>query len=347
MLAITDSSTRRSTAGRHDDTQKAGIRGFTHTIMALDLLRVITTRDTIGAVIDADREIDDLGPIVSRDEVYAEMERLLDDAAADLTTAVGDSEVGGEFPFSLSDGFSGFSVPGTFRTFNRALRARIAAYQEDYDGVLSALDESFIDPAEDLRLGVFHSFSTGSGDVQNGLTNVNIFAHPSLETDAQTNGDDLDARFTTKVVRVGDEDAGSALGLASDLKFTPLYPGPAAFVPIIRNEELLLRRAEANWGNGDLAAAIEDLNIIRTNSGGLEPYAGAVDAEEVEDEILYNRRYSLMFEGGHRWIDARRFGRIEDLPLDQPTHVYNVRYPLPTDECDGRPNEAACDIGSQ
>jgi hypothetical protein len=35
------------------------------------------------------------------------------------------------------------------------------------------------------------------------------------------------------------------------------------------------------------------------------------------------------------------------LPLDMPDHVRNVRYPIPTAECDARPSEPACALGSQ
>ena len=57
----------------------------------------------------------------------------------------------------------------------------------------------------------------------------------------------------------------------------------------------------------------------------------AADIPDVEviNEILYNRRYSLMFEGGHRWIDARRFNRVADLKPALPNHVVNLRFPIP------------------
>jgi hypothetical protein len=125
-----------------------------------------------------------------------------------------------------------------------------------------------------------------------------------------------------------------------------MYTSPTAPVPIIRNEELILLRAEAEWAQGDLDLAIDDLNIVRDVSGGLAALAPASTAAEVEDEILYNRRYSLLFEGGHRWIDARRFDRLEDLPIDQDGLVINARYPIPSQECDGRPGEPACAEGS-
>lgn len=322
------------------DAERAGIRGFTRTIAALDLLRVITTRDTVGAVIDLSEDVETLGAIAGKDAVYARIASLLDDAATDLDAA------GDAFAFTLPSGFAGFDDPMTFKTFNRGLRARVAAYTGDYATALTALGASFIDDTadavSDLEVGVYYSFSTGTGDITNGLVNRNIYAHPSIATDAQMNGANPDARVTRKVRTVSPP--GAAQGLSSDLKFNA-YTATAP-VPIIRNEELLLLRAEALWGMNMLPEAIADLNRVRTVSGGLTALATNLTADQVEDEILYNRRYSLLFEGGHRWIDARRFDRLADLPLDLPEHFRNARYPIPQAECDARPGEAACDIGS-
>jgi len=320
-----------------DGEPASAIKGFVHTSKALALLEVINTRDTIGAVIDTDTEgVDDLGAIASKEEVFDEIAALLDDGADELAAG------GDAFPFPFSGGYAGFDTPASFLTFNRAIRARVAAYMEDYDTVLSALDESFLDDSAtgDLSAGVFHSYSTGAGDTTNGLTNPNIYAHPSVVEDAEAD----DARVAAKVVQVSEEEAGGAQGLTSDLKFT-MYTSPAAPVPIIRNEELILLRAEAEWAQGDLALAIADLNIVRA-AAGLPDLAAGSNAMEVEDDILYERRYSLLFEGGHRWIDLRRFDRLDELPLDQAGFVINVRYPLPSAECDGRPGEAACSEGS-
>ena len=61
--------------------------------------------------------------------------------------------------------------------------------------------------------------------------------------------------------------------------------------------------------------------------------------------LLYEREFSLLFEG-HRWIDMRRFGRLDQLPLDMPMDTHNARYPLPLAECNARPGEAKCMLGS-
>jgi hypothetical protein len=106
-------------------------------------------------------------------------------------------------------------------------------------------------------------------------------------------------------------------------------------VPIIRKEELILMRAEANLGLGNRAAAIADLNFVRTNAGGLPPLPSDFSGDLVT-ELLYDRRYSLFFEYGHRWVDARRYNRLGELRKQLPTHRVFPLVPIPVDECNQR-----------
>jgi hypothetical protein len=335
-------------AGELSDSTKTAIRGFVNTIVALDLLEVIVTHDTNGAVIDTNRALTDpLGPIVDKPTTYAKIVELLEGAAADLATAAATEKT---FPFLLSSGYKGFDTPATFRMFNRAIRARVAAHLKNYQDVLTALGESFLKDAGmvDLNVGVFHVYTTKPGDVTNRLIARSIFGHPSLETDAQKNGAAIDARFTRKITKT--EKPGSVTGtpLTSSLQFGGLYKSPSSPVPLIRNEELILLKAEALYftkmGDDD-AAAIAELNLVRVQSGGLAPLVGPLSRTQFVDALLYERRYSLLFEG-HRWIDVRRFNRMEDLPLDDPGYVRNVRYPIPLPECNARPGEPRCELGS-
>jgi hypothetical protein len=123
-------------------------------------------------------------------------------------------------------------------------------------------------------------------------------------------------------------------GITTDLLFT-IYDSPEASVPIIRNEELILLRAEARYNTGDIPGALADINFIRVNSGGLPPLtlADIATLAAFTDELLYNRRYSLLFEGGHRWLDARRLGRLATLPRALSTHTVPSRFPYPEGEC--------------
>ncbi|HEX8107011.1 MAG TPA: RagB/SusD family nutrient uptake outer membrane protein [Kofleriaceae bacterium] len=332
-------------AGDLDDSGKAGVRGFVHTMIALELLQVIVTRDTIGAVIDTDRDLSQpLGQIVSKDMVYARIASLLDSALPDLDAA------GKAFPFLLSSGYAGFDTPAAFRKFNRALRARAAAYTKDYAAVNDALSLSFLDDSAkaDFTVGVYYTYSTKTGDTTNGLINPNIYVHPSVQADAQkkADGKTLDDRYTNKVTTTDNPGSVTGTPLASSLVFTPLYGSPSARVGLIRNEELILLKAEQLFFTGDTAKAIDELNIVRTRSGGLEPLSPTTDPTTFTSELLYERRYSLLFEWGHRWIDVRRFDRATDLPLDDPTYVRNMRFPIPLQECNARPNEPACKLGS-
>jgi hypothetical protein len=105
---------------------------------------------------------------------------------------------------------------------------------------------------------------------------------------------------------------------------------------MIKTEELILLRAEANIGLNNLGPAVDDINIVRTTSGLLAPYAGLVDQPSLLTELLYNKRYSLLYEGGHSWIDFRRYGRLASLATNEragpPPDVLFTTLPVPTAE---------------
>jgi hypothetical protein len=311
------------------DAQKEGVRGFTKTMQAIDLLWVIETRDANGAVIDADLPITGPpGEIVTKEQAYARIILLLDQAQTHLQNA------GPSFSFSVSEGFAPFSTPATFIKFNRAIRARVAVLLNDWPTALTALAASFLDTGAPLTLGAYHSFSSASGDALNGLfdpTGRALNAHPALRTDAQHRADgSLDLRYQQKV-----KDRASPIttstGITTDVLFS-VYNSPTAPVPVIRNEELILLRAEAKLGSGDGAGALADLNFIRTTSGGLPVYAGATTPAAVLDAILYEKRYSLLFEG-HRWIDLRHYGKLNTMPRDRAGDKIFSKFPLPRAEC--------------
>ena len=50
-----------------------------------------------------------------------------------------------------------------------------------------------------------------------------------------------------------------------------MYPSPASPIPIVRNETLVLVRAQIRLGLGDFPGALALLNDVRTQVGGLTP----------------------------------------------------------------------------
>jgi hypothetical protein len=321
------------------DAQKNGCQGFAKTIIAYQLLLVLNMQNENGIRVDV-KDPDNLGPVVSKTEAFQYIANLLDEAANDLSNA------GSEFAFDLSTGFDGFDTPPTFRQFNRALAARVAVYREDWTGALTALNGSFLDvnnngtielsdlQSVDLQKGPKHFFSTAGGDELNPLYlplnnggEVRA-AHPSFVADAETGDKRADPNDDAGKIRTRAE-AFSADGLSSPYD-TWVYRSNDAPIPIIRAEELVLIYAEANIQLGNTTDAVNALNVVR-NAAGLGNYAGGTTQSELIDEMLNQRRYALFAEG-HRWIDMRRYGRLNQLPIDRPGDDVWESFPLPANE---------------
>src|SRR5690606_31244677 len=271
---------------------------------------------------------------------------------------------GAAFPFPVAPGYTGFSAPQTFAQFNRALATKVLVHRATFVGCSScwgeasaALAGSFVTEVglpEALATGVYFGYTGVAGEQSNPisepLSNDRLWVHSSIVSGAQTRPDGTpDLRLTRKVM-----DAGRERELA-DLTAThkpvlynsagnPEQADPAADIPWIDNEELLLLRAEIRWHTGDRAGAIADLDLIREHAGGLGPsgLTAASSDDEFITELLYNRTYSLMWRNGTRWMDARRYNRLNTLPLDRPGDVIFPHMVIPANECAARRMRAPC-----
>jgi hypothetical protein len=325
--------------------QKRAALGLAKTLEAMELLTVIATRDTLGSVVQVNEDARVLAPFVSRDSTYKYILNTLDEANADLGAG------GATFPFTLHSGYAGFNTPATYRQFNRAIAARAAAYYATSGGgaaawqrSLTALSASFLNASAtttaQMAAGVYHPYAA-SPDVTNPLaaaTNTDLYAHMSIDADAPLKADGTkDNRFLAKIAARPTRNAPSGLGVPSSLGFS-VYPAITSTIPIVRNEELVFLRAEGLLATGDKAGALALINSIRVNVGGLAPStltAASTDAD-ILTELLLQKRYSLLLEG-HRWVDMRRYGRLNQLPLDITTGV-NAHFvakvmPIPQGEC--------------
>lgn len=307
---IRNATTLLERAAELDGPARAGVEAYGKTVIGYQLLLALNYLWDNGIKIEFSEDIST--PFVGREAALTEIAGYLDEAFAQLDDA-GDS-----FAFQLSGGFAGFDTPETFKQFNRALRARVALYQDDYPGALDALDDSFIDRDGDLNEGVYHVFASASGDRTNLLfevptsSSVKLRAHPTFVDEAEAG----DQRVANKVLdrRTDSNFDGSpsaANGLSSKLVVT-LYESSTAPMPLIRNEELLLIRAEALIGQQQYDQAELDLDRIR-DAADLAPVE--LTAANAVDRLLNERRYSLFLEG-HRWVDLRRYERLDTLPRD-------------------------------
>ncbi|PYO42185.1 MAG: hypothetical protein DMD33_11000 [Gemmatimonadetes bacterium] len=319
--------------------EQEGVRGFLHTIQALGFLMILNSHTEDSIPIDVNSQ--GLAPFVSNDSAYKHVSLLLDSAKAELQAA-------SDFPFDPGPGFGVFNTPATFLTFNRALAARVHAYRASlgalpagiygsahwsacpacWDSVLTDLGGSFVNQGASLDVGAYHVYSTGNQDTPNPLaqdpaSTVNL-VHPFVRDSAEFQSGSTtlrDKRFLAKVTTRGTDFSLNCL--TSGLSWIR-YPTPNSAIPIIRNEELILLRAEGNWfsATGSKTQAISDLNFIRTTSGGLDANTTltvlSLDTAFV-NQLLKQRLYSLLYEGAHRWIDMRRFGRLSQVIIDRPS----------------------------
>lgn len=262
-----------------------------------------------------------VGPIVGKDQALAGIAQMLDEAHSALGSA------GSSFAFNLSSGFAGFDTPATFDQFNRGLKARVAMYQGDANACLTALSGSFIDVNGSFSTGVYHVYSANSGDQLNPIYEnpsadfVKFVAHPSFSEEAEAG----DSRFSSKTAARSPQTFD---GLTSSRGVTVSSSNTAPF-PILRNEELILLRAEANIALGNLGPAESDLNAVRAKAG-LGPVTLSSQDQAV-NQMLHERRYSLFCEG-HRWVDLRRYNRLSGLPLDRDGDNIITQMPIPTTE---------------
>lgn len=327
--------------------QKSAAKGFAETFRALDLYYVIVTRDSLGAPVDITDDVNKPQPFVSRDSVFKAISALLDLGKTDLQAG------GSAFPFQLTSGFSGFDTPQTFVQFNRALAARVYANRgslkmdcggDCYTKAIAALQESFIKvptTTADLNIGVYNVFSASSGDrlnAENFTVDPNQVAHAEFADSVQKQASGAPDLRLAKVQPLADPKPapGSGNGIPATYSYN-VYTTTTAPIAIIRNEELVLIRAEAEIAQNNLPAALADINSIRTVSGGLAPLA-TLGTDPI-GVLLKERWYSLLLEG-HRWNDYRRFGRLDQLPLDQTTgtkaHFVARVMPIPLAECQAR-----------
>ena len=321
------------------DAQKTATRGMVKTLKAIDYYKGLEYRDSLGFPVELNRGIDEpLAPIVCKPKVLAFISALLDSANADLLAG------GTSFPSVLPPGFAGFNTPATFSKFNRGWKGKVELYRAldhqtpsgatGFQNAITAINSSFIntsDPAQ-IGTGVYFTFSVATGDTPNQLVDGNLHLNPQVSDSLQP-GDLRGA----KILAVA---AKSIQGLTYKSNFNTSLTTPIAY---LKNEELILLRAQAKVGLGDLAGALADVNFVRSASGGLGPLAPFADATAAIDAILREKRYSLLFEGPQRLVDLRAYGRLNAtyFKKELPGDIFLKALPIPQNEADQRGGNTA------
>jgi len=132
----------------------------------------------------SDVDVDPTGPLAAlrcKNDVLAYVAALLDSAATNLAAG------GGTFPVVLPPGFAGFDTPAKVPPVHRGLAAKVDVYlafrgYAPLGPVVSTIDATYLNSAQaaltgsfmvadasKLDLGPAHTYSSSTGDAQNGL----------------------------------------------------------------------------------------------------------------------------------------------------------------------------------
>lgn len=289
--------------------QRNGFVGHARTLLAYSLLLECNRQYQNGIRTDVE-DPDRLGPFKSYADALRDIQIILDQANTELT--------GAEFLFTSTLGNA-----ARMKQFNRALAARVEMYKGSRASMIPLLQETWMNPDGDMDEGVYYLFGAGGNNRFNPLYTVpnqtQYVAHPQFVADAEIN----DQRFDKKTTPLAAPFATD--GLSGDVQVTMLASNTAPF-PIIRNEELVLMWAEAHIGTNNLAT-VAAINKVRA-AAGLLPYLGLVTDDALVNQLLHERRYSLFGEG-HRWMDMRRFNRLNQIPADRAGDVVHQQFPRP------------------
>ena len=334
--------------------EKAAAAGFIQTIKALDYYRLAELRDTVGISIQSDNP-DEVTPIRCKTASLAYIAAVLDSALADLNTAGGSTKL----PFALPGGFTAFgrnySTVSNIILLNRALKGKVDFYRGlDRTAPQPALFTTAINeltqalggaapggvPASQFTVGAYYNFVPGGSEATaNNRSDDKIGLNPAVKDSIQ----DGDTR-ASKIVNRAAPLAGFGISTAITFwKSVPSLANQSEPIGILRDEEVVLLRAQAYIEAGNFAAATADLNSVRT-SYGLAPYAVFTNKEAARSAALYEKRYSLLFEGPQRLVDLRAYGRLNGtyLKKETPTDPYNAAFPIPRAEIDARNGDIAC-----
>ena len=349
LVALPSASATEVTAA-----EKAATSGFIKTMRALDYYRIIELRDTVGMAIQTD-DPNEVTPILCKTPALTAIASMLDDGLADLNTAGGATKL----PFALPGGFTAFgrnySTVSNIILFNRALKGKVDLYRGlDRTNPQPALFATAITeltqalggaaaggvPASQFSVGPYYNYVVGgSENTANNRSDDKIGLNPLVKDSIQA-GDARASKIVNRSAPI------SGFGVATPITYvgsTPTLANQQAPVGILRDEEVVLLRAQAYIEASNFAAATADLNSVRT-SYGLAPYAVFATKDAARSAALYEKRYSLLFEGPQRLVDLRAYGRLNGTYLrkETATDPFNAAFPIPRAEIDARNGDTAC-----
>ncbi len=326
--------------------EQAATVGLAQTFKALQYWHVVEMRDSLGLPIAVDNPISaPPAAFVCKSDGLAYISSLLDSAYTSLQAAGATA-----FPFALPAGFTSngdYSTPAAFALWNRGIKGKVEFYRgmdhthpnvASFATSVAALTQALGTlGASTLTNSVYYTYSTSPGERESPFAgDAAVHLNPSA-------GDSLQAGDLR-----GSKILHTCTGLCSGSGVTTTYDMAYAVAAdptnltrpfaILKNDEMILLRAQAEIEAGQLAAATADVNFVRTNEGGLPALATFASATAGRAAVMYEKRYSLLFEGAQRFVDLRAYGFLNAAHLKKETaaDIFQSTLPIPQAEINGR-----------
>ncbi len=265
---------------------------------------------------------------VTRAEALQYAVDLLDEALSEITA----TPPSAEFTSKILN--QGLDLQNTINAY----RARFKLFAGDYAGAIQAAD------AVDLTVAsVFVYDDLNQNPFWNNTLVTPNYAPRDYFGVQYPDADTTDARLSFFMTKADAQ--SNPHGYPIEDWNSPFYASATASVPVYVPGEMHLIKAEAYLNQGNISAAIDEINAIRTKTPGedplgiganLAPYAGPATEEAVRAEI-FRQRAAELFGQGLRLEDARRLGQPGPNPDDAYQRSRNF-YPYPSNERKNNPN---------
>jgi starch-binding outer membrane protein, SusD/RagB family len=325
--------------------EQAGVVGVAQTFKALQYWHILETRDSLGLPVAVDNPISaPPAPFVCKPDGMAYVSALLDTAYANLLTA-GTTP----FPFTVPPGFTqagDYGTPAAFAVWNRAIKGKVEYYRgmdhskpnaASFATAITLLTQAIgvLSPTT-LNNSVYYTYSTASGDQENPFAG-DAAVHMNPEAGDSIQPGDLRA---AKIISGVGPYSGSNISTSYDMAYT-VTSDPNNLtrpIPILKVAELILLRAQAEIETNALAAATADVNFVRTNLGGLPALATFATQAAGRTAVMYEKRYTMLFESAQRLVDLRAYGFLNATYLRQERtdDIFQSTLPIPEQEINGR-----------
>ena len=374
---------RNPPGGVFTPTEISVSKGFFRTMKAKEFYDVIAQRDSIGIPLQTDAP-QEITPIYCKPYVLNYIAAQLDSAYADLQAA-GTTQTPFSLPASWGTATAGrnYRQPANLIRLNRGLKGRVDFYRAmqnraapdatllnaavtELTQALGGQAEGAV-PATDFPKGIYYQFA--AAEILNPRADAKISANNFLRDsltfsnvaglhngiDATAPWDPTDTRLS-KLIPRGDTVTLNGLTATNTFSFAQATTANQVLpIPMLKDEELVLLRAQANaeLGAAGLAKAYLDAQSVHA-AYGTNALPAFTSRDIARRYILREKRLSLLFEGPQRLVDLRTYGYLNNTisPLTGKPYLnpelssdpFNAAFPIPRAELNARglQNAPAC-----